>query len=180
MPRSISAIAQVVLAALASLSTPDAHAADGCTVLLCLAGNWHSIPQCVPPVEQALRAMLFGGSFPVCTFVDGDGGQIDSKATGNYGANAWPTQDNCPPMYSNYTAENGDWQSCIFNGVISLVINGQPWTTMWWDVAGNTSTLYYPAALQQLQADQIDPRYANDLAQWQAEHPVPPQFGQGN
>lgn len=46
----------------------SARAADGCTVLLCLAGNWRNISQCVPPVRQALRDLMLGRGFPVCGF----------------------------------------------------------------------------------------------------------------
>ena len=53
---------------LASVAAPAANAVDGCVVLLCLAGNWSAIPQCVPPVEQLFTDLANGRLFPSCAF----------------------------------------------------------------------------------------------------------------
>lgn len=44
----------------------QAHAVDGCKVLLCLAGNWSNISQCRPDVEEALRQVERGQGLPSC------------------------------------------------------------------------------------------------------------------
>ena len=44
----------------------QAHAVDGCKVLLCLAGNWSNISQCRPDVEEALRQIERGQGLPSC------------------------------------------------------------------------------------------------------------------
>jgi hypothetical protein len=59
------AVAAGVLA-LALAAAAPAHAADGCTVLLCLAApSWRAIDQCVPPVREVLRDLARGRPFPV-------------------------------------------------------------------------------------------------------------------
>ncbi len=48
------------------------QAVDGCKVLLCLAGNWKNISQCVPPVEEAFKESALGHPFPSCPSVSPD------------------------------------------------------------------------------------------------------------
>src|SRR5687768_18553801 len=48
------------------IASAAASAVDGCQVLLCLAGNWRSIQQCVPPVIQVLKDLARGKAFPKC------------------------------------------------------------------------------------------------------------------
>ena len=50
-----------------ALTSPEASASElGCKVLLCLAGPWTSISECVPPVHQVLRDVAKGKPFPSC------------------------------------------------------------------------------------------------------------------
>ena len=44
----------------------QAHAVDGCKVLLCLAGNWSNISQCRADVLEALRQVALGHVLPTC------------------------------------------------------------------------------------------------------------------
>ncbi len=71
-------VGEVLLAASLSLVSGAAHSNDGCTVLLCLAGNWRQIGQCVPPVQQALRDLARGRAWPTCDM----GGSPYSSGTG--------------------------------------------------------------------------------------------------
>jgi hypothetical protein len=141
-----------------------AQAADGCTVLLCLAGPWREVSQCVPPVNETLRDLALGKPFPVC----------DMSGDGNSAGNVWTSQATCPDMYSLYNDVSGDWFRCSYQGLISVTIDGQLWSEMFWDFGGSTSTRYTDYARAQLGAENIDPTYDNDLAAWEAAHQDPP------
>jgi len=165
-----------ILLSLALLAAPAAKAADGCTVLLCLAGNWKNISVCVPPVEQTLRDMAFGKPFPTCAMGSASSGSSGQTVAGN----TTPDQSTCPAMYSVYSLENNNWTGCQYTGMISVVINGQPWANTFWNVGGTTSTWYSDTARVQLGAT-IDPTYDNDLAAWTAANPpAPPAVITGN
>ena len=45
----------MALAVFSMLSATSVHAADGCKFLLCIAGPWSSISQCVPTVHDVFR-----------------------------------------------------------------------------------------------------------------------------
>ena len=69
-PMARGAVAAGVLA-LALVAAAPAQAADGCTVLLCLAvPSWRAIAHCVPPVREVLRDLARGRLFPVCAMAD--------------------------------------------------------------------------------------------------------------
>jgi hypothetical protein len=70
--------------ALAFVAAAPAQAADGCTVLLCLAApRWRAIAQCVPPVREVLRDLARGGPVPVCAMAGAgnEGGQPGPRAS---------------------------------------------------------------------------------------------------
>src|SRR5438132_12016704 len=61
---------RIVIAAVAlasAFAAVPARAVDGCTVLLCLAGPWQSIGECVAPVEQLFADLWNGDPFPGCS-----------------------------------------------------------------------------------------------------------------
>jgi hypothetical protein len=146
------------------MSAGASRAADGCTVLLCLAGPWMSIQQCVPPVAQTLRDLALGKPFPVC----------DMSGEGNGARNDWATEATCPEMYRNYNQDNGVYEACAYPGRITVVIDGQLWSEMFWTTSGPTSTRYSDYARAQL-GDSLDPTYDRDLAAWEAAHQPPPE-----
>jgi hypothetical protein len=155
----------VTAATLASLAfSSSAFALDGCKVLLCLAGNWKGIAACVPPVREALRDMALGHAYPHCDMGSGPSTAPPDPAHPEANrADSYPTnEETCPVMYSRYS-RNGEWHSCRYQGLISVVVQGSEWTRVFWDANGATSTSYSPAALAQL-GDNVDPTYANDLA----------------
>jgi len=149
-------------AVMASLTfSSSAFAVDGCKVILCLAGNWKGIVACVPPVREALRDMALGHAYPHCDMSQGSPsvpGQPDPTRADNTPTN----EDNCPVMHSRYSPTTGMWEGCKYAGVISVVVNDQPWTDVFWDTSGDTSTRYSDAARAQL-GDNIDPTYDRDL-----------------
>lgn len=147
------------LAVFSLLSTTSAHAADGCKFLLCIAGPWSSISQCVPTVHEVFRDLARGRGFPTCNM----------SGAGNSAGNAWATEATCPIMYRQYDAESGAYASCTYPGRISVYINGALWSQVYWNTSGNTSTWYSDAArtsLTQPGAAPLDDTFLNDVTGW--------------
>ena len=151
--------------ALCGAITPrQAHAVDGCLVLLCFAApNWRSIPQCVPPIKQVLRDLARGKSFPTCSMAGG----------GNSASHAWASAPGyCPPQYTRvFDSESGPMYSCDYSGAVSVSINGAPFARTWWTMAGDTVTEFSLAAKTQLGT--WDTRFDDDYAAWLAALPPP-------
>ena len=165
-----------LLVAACGLGCAPAFAVDGCAVLLCLSGAWRQAPQattCVPPVLETFHQLALGHAFPTC---DMSSSSDPHAAENNHAGNVWPTEATCPPMYSMYMPdEQGQhWVGCMFTGLIQVTINGAPWEDVFWNEAGSTSTRYYQPAIDALGPDgQLDPRYADDLAAYEASLPPP-------
>lgn len=153
--------ASMLLPAMLFGMAPKAHAVDGCKLLLCLAGNWKNIGECVPTVRQALRDLARGHAFPSCAM----------SSAGNNSAFQWANEATCPPWYSNYNWRTGAWQSCSYPGVITVSMNGVWWADVFVDPSGgNTSTSYSQAARDQLaNTAGVDPTFDMDRARY-----VPP------
>jgi len=160
MRRSIAGLL-LMLSALLSLST--SMAADGCTVLLCLAGNWSAIPACVPPVREVLRDLMLGRGFPTCAMA----------GAGNSASMSWANPATCPEMYSRYNPMTDRWEGCSYAGSFRVRVRGEDWSEIFWSVEGVTSTRYTPLAKEQL-GSLVDPKYDADLAAWTAAHPPAP------
>jgi hypothetical protein len=96
-PMARGAVAAGVLA-LALAAAAPAQAADGCTVLLCLAApSWRAIDQCVPPVRAVLRDQARGRPFPTCAMA----------GAGNTASHAWSSAPGyCPPQYTRVRARD--------------------------------------------------------------------------
>ena len=150
---AVSAVLPVVLLG----SSPAAQAVDGCQLLLCLAGNWRGIPLCVPTVKQAFRDLARGRPFPTCSMA----------GSSNTASHSWASEATCPPFYS-YVNETGGWGGCTYPGVISVMMNGVPWSDVYWSFDGATATRYYGPSRAAL-GDSIDPTYDRDAAAY-----VPP------
>lgn len=67
----------------------------GCTVMLCMSGNWRSVHECVPPVRKALRKMVRSGWRPSCGLASGDG----DIGGGNYMETHHETYISCTESY---------------------------------------------------------------------------------
>ena len=144
--------------ALMALSAP-ASAVDGCLVLLCLAApSWRAIPQCVPPITDVLRDLARGRPFPTC----GMGG------AGNGGSHQWANAfTNCPPQYTYASElESGIAYSCGYTGVVTVQIDGAPWSRTWWSMGGQTVTDFSPAAKARMGT--WDTKFDDDYAAWLA------------
>ena len=141
---------------------PQAHALDGCLVLLCLAApSWRAIPQCVPPIRQLLRDLAKGRGFPVCTMA----GVGNSARNGNSQA-----PGNCPPQYTvTVETDYGPQPSCSFSQVIDVTVNNQPFVRVWWEPGGESVTEYLKEAKSQL--GQWNTRFDQDFSAWQAAQP---------
>lgn len=157
VPSFMAQLGALVAMALAPAS--PAHAVDGCTVLLCMAGNWQRIAQCEPTVRQAMRDVARGRGWPSCEM----GG---SSASGNqYVA---PLQ--CPEQYrTSSTTPNGRVvHSCPYTGVVHVAVEGQPWSRTWWSASGESVVEWLPAAKAAFAStpDAMDDRFERDHAAW--------------
>lgn len=155
----LGAAASAVIGALGSFAAPSAYAADGCKFLLCIAGPWRSIAECRPTVYEVFRDLAKGRAFPTCAMSGG----------GNAASNLWASEPTCPIMYREYNSESGAYSGCRYPGQISVRINGQPWSTVYWDFGGNSVTQWTDAALTSLNqpgAAPVDETFKNDVNAW--------------
>lgn len=151
---------RTILVALAALGAvpATAQASDGCTVLLCLAGNWRDIPQCVPPVKKAFRDLARGRGWPSCSMAGA-------------GNSARASRPQCPPQYL-IPYEAGDsgevHYTCRFAGAVESRIKGQPWSRTWWNKSGDTVTEWFSLGRSQMEAAStpIDDQFDRDYADW--------------
>jgi hypothetical protein len=160
--RRVFSISMGWILGVAALFPPPAHAVDGCLVLLCfVAPNWRSIPQCVSPVQQALRDLLHGRPFPTCSMA----------GAGNSASARWsnaPTY--CPPQYTHVDyLESGARYSCDYDGAIEVDVAGVLWTRTWWSASGDSVTEFSVAAKTQIGT--WDTRFEDDYASWLAANP---------
>ena len=137
-----------------------AHAVDGCQLLLCMAGSWQNISQCVPTVRQALRDVARGRAWPTCSM----GG--DSASGNQYVA---PVQ--CPEQYVTNTGTDRNGRviySCPFSGVIHVAIEGRLWSRTWWSSTGDSVVEWLPGARAAFSSspDAMDGRFERDHAAW--------------
>ena len=137
-----------------------AQAVDGCKLLLCMAGNWRNITQCVPTVRQALRDVARGRIWPSCAM----GGNSGS-------ANQYVAPEQCPEQYrtiSGVDDNNRVIYSCPFSGVIHVAVEAQPWSRTWWSPSGESVVDWLPAAKAAFAASpgSMDDRFDRDHAAW--------------
>ena len=163
-------IAAVALAS--AFATVPARAVDGCKVLLCLAGPWQSISQCVAPVEQLFSDLWNGRPFPSCNMASAPGTTTASSSlgggssAGNTMIGGWSTAPDpgCPPQYVIQPMRR--FYTCRYIGVIRVTVNGAPWSSTYWSQTGASVTNFSAAA--QAQDMTQDPRWLADLAAYQA------------
>ena len=147
-----------LLGGLALAGASPARASTGCTVLLCLAGNWRNISQCVPPVTQVLRDLLRGRAFPTCAMA----------GAGNGAGNRDVPVPECPGPYLSETFTDGTFTGyvCNLSGVIEVTVNGALWSKTYWDSAGNSITEYTATAKTQLGAGNYDTAFDEAMDSW--------------
>jgi hypothetical protein len=149
-------IVAVATALLLSAGAPAARAVDGCLVLLCLAGDWSAISQCVPPVEQLFRELARGGAFPSCAFalVPSIPGMAPTSApefgagaqqAGPISASRTPlTPGNCPAQLAS---NRGSRFSCGgYAGAVTILVGRVPWSRTLWSPSEKSLTCYSRAA----------------------------------
>jgi hypothetical protein len=152
----------------ATVASGSAHAFDGCKVILCLAGPWRSIPECVPDVKEALRCMARGKCWPRCASAPGVG-------------LSWTSAYNCPPQY----LVQNEWQGtsyCAKTGVVDVAFNGvASWVRVWFNQGDDSSvSLEYSAAAKAfIGPDNVNTTFDDDYARWVATQP-PPDYSWGN
>ena len=151
------ALIVMVVALVIGAASPAARAVDGCLVLLCLAGNWSAISQCVPPVEQLFADLALGEPFPTCAFASAPnlsaGSEPPITASMPAPGTSGPTsvvlealdQQNCPVQYA--IEWGGQFVSCSsYAGLISVTVNGVPWSQTLWSPSGAAVTCYSSSA----------------------------------
>jgi hypothetical protein len=184
--RSLKGLGGVLIAALMAMAlmsaAPAARASEACTVLLCLAGNWRSIEQCVPPVRRMLRNLLLGRSFPICAFASVPSMSLSSvpsnpnlvpdptafaPAVGTQATLRWADENFCPPQYRTVVEEESRTTVlCDFAGAIEVTLGGQLWNRTWWNLSGDAVTEWTPAARSALPSSASDDRFDRDYAAW--------------
>ncbi len=163
-PMNVGVLTTIGFAALSSLIPATAQAADGCTVMLCLAApNWRAVPQCVPPIRQLFHDLARGRSFPSCPM----------RGTGNSASNEWAQAPSlCPPQYTHLIdIERGPIYRCDYTGAVSVSINGAMFARTWWNTDGNAVTEFSPAAKTQLGT--WNTQFDTDYAAWLAMQAAP-------
>lgn len=169
-------------AALLGTSPTASLASDGCTVLLCLAGNWRSIGQCVPPVSKALRDLALGRSFPVCGFAsapsldlsvpsaDAQSSPTPPQGTSSAVVLRWADASFCPSQYrTTVEGESSATSLCSFSGAIEVSIGGQLWNRTWWNLSGDSVTEWTPTARAAVPQTAADDRFERDYETWKAQ-----------
>jgi hypothetical protein len=153
------------IAAVLTLSATPARA-DGCKVLLCLAGNWQQIHECAPAVRKALRDVARGRGWPRCGM----------SGSGNGSSHSWSyAPGNCPPQYTvTVEAESGTRQTCMYSGAVRVAINGRPWSTTWWNRDGEDTVIEYSAEAKAQLGSHADTKFEDDYAAWLASVPPAP------
>lgn len=153
----------MALAILSMFFTTSAHAADGCKFLLCIAGPWSSISECVPTVHEVFHDLARGRPFPTCSMSGGNS---------NYADNTWTDEASCPSMYRQYNSESGAYAGCTYPGLISVYIDGTLWSRTYWNMTDGSSNWYSDTARAKLTAQASSPRlddtFLTDLTNWNA------------
>jgi hypothetical protein len=156
----LRAMASMLIGGIGIFSSSNVHAADGCKFLLCIAGPWQGIAECRPTVHEVFRDLARGRPFPTCAM----------SGAGNSASNTWASEPTCPIMYRSYDPDRGSYVGCRYPGQISVQVNGQPWSTVYWDFGGNTSTRWTDAAVQQVNQPGVAPvdtdTFKNDVNSW--------------
>lgn len=151
----------VAIAGLGGQAT--AHAADGCTFLLCIAGPWQSIAECVPTVTEVFSDLAHGRPFPSCAMSGGPGNQASHRYI--------RAEQDCPP-WMQVRGPYGEYRFCTAAGKITVMIDGQWWSDVYWNTS-TTQTSYSANAKTQLGSGNWDPTYEQSEAAWIAANPPP-------
>jgi len=159
-----AAAAGVTLAcAFALFASRPAAAVDGCLVLLCFAApNWRGIPQCVPPITQVLHDLARGKPFPTCAMA----------GAGNSATHAWASAPGyCTAQYTRvFEGESGPLYACDYTGAVSVSIDGNLFSRIWWRLSGDSVTEFSSTAKARMGT--WDTRFDDDYARWLASQPV--------
>jgi hypothetical protein len=144
-------------------SSLPAHADDdnwGCTVFLCLANPQGptAAAACVPPINKLWSELAKGHDFPSC----------DTGSSSSSVQNQWASPSYCPPQYIAYrtVGDGATEQYCTYSGAVTVNINNQPFTRVWWNGADSVTENLSDTAAQTPGASQ---RFAEDYAKWKIQ-----------
>lgn len=155
---------RVVLLLVAAASflgiTSSAYAFDHCKVVLCLAGSWSQIQDCVPDVTKALQCMSRGKCWPECP---GSNTKVQ-----------WAAMQ-CPPQYTVLDLNTGA-RYCTMTGVTDVAKEANPhYMRVWWSAGGTDIAYQYS---EEAKADLLsvgvtpNPRFDTDFEIWVATKPA--------
>lgn len=164
LQRVLALTGAVVVSVGGTFSPLQAHAADGCKVMLCMAGNWRNIQACEPEVRRALRDLARGRHWPGCQ---------TSNGPGNTSAFSHVSVNDCPVQYvyvEGYFADGRPIYACRYLYVVRVVVDGVPWSNTFTDANGDSVTQWFPAARAALAGSQAaaDNQFDLDYAAWVA------------
>lgn len=157
LPAMSSALTALAMVSALALTPSSAKAADGCKFLLCIAGPWASIPECRATVYEVFSDLAKGKAFPSCAM----------SGEGNGAGNLWMSEATCPILYRRYNDYSSFYEGCAYMGKISVVINGAPWSDVYWNTS-STATWYSQEARASMSASSLDETLSNDIAAWNA------------
>lgn len=154
-----SKVLGIAFATLIAIPVKTALAADGCKVVLCLAGNWRNISECRPDVEDALRDIARGRGWPTC-------GSVGTQRI------AQNTRQNCPPQYlTEIEGHNGiPIYQCAYTGINTTTYQGRTFSQTYWNLRGDTVTQWSDEAKAMFDSvgmlDQLDLTFELDYDEW--------------
>ncbi len=106
----------------------------GCEVLLCLSNPKGPTdePKCKPPIEKLWWALSTGWDFPTC--------DMGSDGAKNHGNVRWAGVGFCPEFAQHWSVY-GTVLNCDMQGAVEVVIDGKPWSRIWFgSIAGSSAT----------------------------------------
>jgi hypothetical protein len=138
----------------------SAYAFDHCKVVLCLAGNWQQIQDCVPDVTEATHCMSRGKCWPRCP---GSNTNVQWAAS------------QCPPQYTVLDPNTGA-RYCTMTGVTDIAKGTDPhYMRVGWSAGGTDISYQYS---EEAKADLLsagvtpNPRFDTDFEVWVATKPA--------
>lgn len=95
------------------------------------------------------------------------------SGAGNSGTHQWASAPgNCPAQYTYATElESGVAYGCGYSGVVSIQIDGVPWSRTWWSMGARTVTDFSPVAKARMGT--WNTKYDDDYAVWSAAQVAP-------
>lgn len=135
------------------------HADDkdhGCKVMMCMSNpnGWTAVQECNPPIEKLKRDLAKKRPFPTC------------QSGNSNSSHNWASASYCPEQYLVAVTYGDETKiECKFAGAVNIVIDGKPYTRVWWNANDSVTEAFGEAKKQ----PGISPRFENDRKAWVIE-----------